>query len=165
MLENDAIILIPIDIEMIDTLLISNKAFFDKYGYQNDGGEYLVPDKKYLLKIKDRMLHHPEEYPLAVDYLIILKDIKTIIGSIYFKSLPIDGECEIGYGTNVKYRGNGYMSITLSMMLEYGKENGIRSVIADTKIDNIKSQNVLLRNGFKEINRNESFIYYRKELL
>lgn len=164
MLENDVILLIPIDIEMIDTLLISNKAFFDKYGYQNDGGEYLIPDKKYLLKIKDRMLQHPEEYPLAVDYLIILKDIKTIIGSIYFKSLPIDGECEIGYGMNVKYRGNGYMSITLSMMLEYGRENGVRSVIADTKIDNIKSQNVLLRNGFKEINRNESFIYYRKEL-
>ena len=47
-----------------------------------------------------------------------------------------------------KYEGYGYMSEALTTMLNYGKENDVIKVIADTNVDNIKSQNVLLRCGF-----------------
>ena len=108
MIETERLLLIPVDHEIIDSLLDSDESFLHKYGFVNDGGEYLNPSPDYLHKIKKRLIEHPEEYPLAVDYLITIKDIKTVIGTIYFKSLPDkDGFSEIGYGMTPKYEGHG----------------------------------------------------------
>ena len=148
MLETARLILLPIDIEMIGALLESDDAFLNKYGYLNNGGPYLNPSPDYLCKIKNRLLEHPEEYPFAVDHLIIIKDIKTVIGTIYFKGLPNNGVSEIGYGMNPIYEGNGYMSEAVKAMLSSAKEYGLKRVVADTTLDNIKSQNVLKRNRF-----------------
>lgn len=164
MMENKRLLLIPIDIEMIDALLESNEVFFAKYGYINDGGEYLTPSIDYLYKIKNRLLEHPEEYPFATDYLIIIKDIKTIIGSIDFKYLPINGVTEIGYGMSKQYEGHGYMSEAVALMLDYAKNSGVNKVIADTLANNIKSQNVLKRNGFIFDKAKDNMLYFFKEL-
>lgn len=164
MIENDKLLLIPIDIEMIDSLLESGATFLSKYGYINHGGEYLNPSPDYLYKIRSRLLEHPEEYPFAVDHLIIVKDIKTVIGTIYFKYLPKGGTSEIGYGMSPEYEGRGYMSEAVTLMLEYGKANGVTKVVADTKIDNIKSQNVLKRNGFTLIRKENDMAHYQKSL-
>ena len=164
MLETKRLLLIPVTLDIIDTLLVSDDLFYSKYGYKNDGGEYLNPSPDYLYKIRDRLTEHPEEYPVAVDYLIIIKDIKTVIGTIYFKSLPVDGVSEIGYGMSPQYEGNGYMSEALETMLKYGKENNIKTVIADTMIDNVKSQKVLLRNGFINIQTKDNKLLFQKSL-
>lgn len=164
MIESNRLLLIPIDIEMIDSLLESDEAFLSKYGYINNGGEYLNPSPDYLHKIKNRLIEHPEEYPLAVDYLIIIKDIKTVIGSIDFKYLPKNGVTEIGYGMSPEYEGHGYMSEAVSLMLEYGKANGVIKVIADTLKENIKSQNVLTRNGFILDRFEDKVIWFYKTL-
>ena len=149
MLETERLFLLPITLEIIDALLVSNDFFYSKYNYKNDGGEYLNPSPEYLHKIRKRLVDHPEEYPLAVDYLIIIKNIKTIIGTVYFKSLPVNGISEIGYGMSPQYEGNGYMSEAVTCMLNYGKRNGITKVVADTTVNNVKSQNLFKRNGFK----------------
>jgi len=162
-MENDVIKLVPITIEMIDALLISDEAFYRTYNLINDAGEYLNPSPSYLPKIKERMITHPEEFPLAVDHLIILKENNIVIGTIYFKSLPIDGISEIGYGMNPKYEGHLYMTNAVKMMIDYGKKNGIDVVKADTLIINKKSQNVLLRNGFKIYQQDDKYLYFIKE--
>lgn len=69
MINSERLILLPIDVGMIDALLESDDIFYNKYGYINEGGEYLNPSPDYLHKIKERMIEHPEEYPLAVDQL------------------------------------------------------------------------------------------------
>ena len=148
MIEGKRVELIPIDVEMIDSLLISDEDFLNKYGLVNDGGEFLNPSPDYLHKIRARLIEHPEEYPLAVDQLIVLKESKTVIGTIYFKSLPTDGVSEIGYGMKPKYEGNGYMSEAIYLLLIYGKQNGVKKVVADAAFDNTKSINTLRRNGF-----------------
>ena len=161
MIEGRRIELIPTDVEMIDTLLHSDGAFLEKYGLTNDGGEYLNPSPDYLHKIRTRLVEHPEEYPLAVDQLIVLKNTKTVIGTIYFKSLPVDGVAEIGYGMKPIYEGQGYMSESIYLLLIYGKQNGVKKVVADTTIDNIKSINTLRRNGFilERIDSNKMYFY------
>ena len=164
MIENEKLLLIPIDIDIIDSLLESDDCFLSRYGFINDGGEFLNPSPDYLQEIKARLIEHPEEYPLAVDHLIIIKDIKTVIGTIYFKRLPIKGISEIGYGMNPQYEGHGYMSEALSLMLNYGKSFGIITVLADTTKENIKSQNVLKRNGFTLYETKEDILYFSKEL-
>ena len=164
MLESERLLLIPVTIDIIDTLLVSDDLFYIKYGYKNDGGEFLNPSPDYLYKIKARLLEHPEEYPLAVDYLIIVKNIKTVIGTIYFKTLPIDGVSEIGYGMSPQYEGNGYMSESLALILAYGKEQGVSTVLADTAIENIKSQNVLMRNGFTQYKTDNDLLCFIKKI-
>lgn len=161
MIEGKRIKLIPVDVEMIDSLLKSDGDFFAKYGLINDGGEFLNPSPEYLHKIRARLVEHPEEYPLAVDQLIVLKETNTVIGTIYFKSLPVDGISEIGYGMKPIYEGNGYMSEAIYLLLIYGKQNGVQKVVADTTIDNIKSINTLRRNGFilERIDSNKMYFY------
>ncbi len=154
--------LTPITIGMIDSLLISNDDFKSKYGLINDAGVFLVPDDEYLKKIKARLVLYPEESPLAVDHLIILGN--TVIGSIYFKYLPENGVTEIGYGMTSTYEGHGYMSEAVKQMIEFGKNNGITTVLADTLIDNTKSQNLLKRLGFVKYKKKDNILYYRLDI-
>ena len=162
MLESERLLLIPMDLDIIDTLIVSDELFYSKYGFKNSGGVYLNPSPEYLHKIKNRLIEHPEEYPLAVDHLIVIKDIKTVIGIIYFKRLPNNGVSEIGYGMSPKYEGNGYMGEALKTMLLFGRDNGIVTVVADTTIDNIKSQNVLKRNGFAIEKTKDNIMHFTK---
>ena len=158
------LILVPIDVGMIDSLLVSDEVFLREYGYINKGGEYLNPSPDYLHKIRARLVEHPEEYPLAVDQLIVLKESNTVIGTIYFKSLPANGISEIGYGMSPEFEGNGYMGEALDAMLTYGRENGIQKAIADTTKDNVKSQNVLARAGFVQVKDDGDMLLFEKEL-
>lgn len=164
MLETERLLLIPFDIDVIDALLESDAVFLHKYGYINDGGEFVNPSPDYLDKCKKRLIEHPEDYPVAVDFLIIVKELKTVIGSIDFKYLPKNGVSEIGYGMNPKYEGHGYMSEAVELMLNFGKENGISKVVADTKPSNIKSQNVLKRNGFILDKTEGEMLWFKKDL-
>ena len=164
MLETERLILIPVDLDIIDALLESDDVFLNKYGYINDGGEYLNPSPEYLHKIRSRLIEHPEEYPLAVDYLIIVKELRTVIGSIDFKYLPINGVSEIGYGMKPEYEGKGYMTEAVNALLKYGKDNGVSKVIADTKESNYKSQNVLKRNGFIFDKKEGGMLWFSKDL-
>ena len=56
MIESKRLLLIPIDIDIIDSLLESDDAFLSKYGYINHGGEYLNPSPDYLRNIKNRLI-------------------------------------------------------------------------------------------------------------
>lgn len=165
MIETDRLILVPVDCEMIDALLDSDDAFLDKYGFVNRGGEFVNPSPNYLHKIKQRLLSHAEEYPLAVDQLIVLKNIKTVIGSIDFKYMPDEnGVSEIGYGMSPEYEGNGYMTEALLAMISLGRQNGIKRIVADTLVDNVKSQNVLARCGFSLTGKEGDKLWFAKTL-
>jgi len=165
LMENDRIKLIPITIEMIDTLMISNQTFLDKFGLINEGGEFLTPSPDYLQIIKDDFVSHPEKYPLAVDQLIVLKETNTVIGTIYYKKLPVFGTTEVGYGMNPNYEGHGYMTDALRLLLEYGKAHDVKIVFADTLCNNFKSQNVLDRNGFIAYKEDGHTMWFSKMLL
>ena len=165
MIKTDRLLLIPMDCEIIDSLIKSSKISYDKYSLINDAGESLIPDDEYLNKMKIRLIQHPEEYPFAVDYLIVLETVNTIIGSIDYKYMPdSDGVSEIGYGMNRKYEGHGYMTEAVNAMLELGKKNNVKKVVADTLIDNTKSQKVLNRCGFSFSKKEDNKLWFYKFL-
>ena len=82
-------------------------------------------------------------------YLIVLKKSDRIIGSIDYKYVPVNGVTEVGYGLNPSFEGHGYMTEALRAFLCFGKKLGIKTVRADTLPDNVRSQNVLKRCGFR----------------
>ena len=111
----------------------------------------------FLKKLEKEIADDPENYLFFTEFLIVLKENDRIIGSIDYKYAPKDGVTEVGYGMNKVYEGHGYMTEALSAFLKFGKEHGIKTVRADTLADNIRSQNVLLRCGFR-------FLYEDKNL-
>lgn len=73
----------------------------------------------------------------------------TIVGDFSFKGLGKDGVVEIGYGLKEKYRHHGYMSETVKAITEWAlSQDNVRIVEAETDVNNIASQKVLMRAGF-----------------
>lgn len=129
-----------------DLDLYFDKSQYKKYIYSKDKVENYIKHQKDLNRIS----------------LGIIND-NEIIGEILIKNID-DTSATIGIALkNDKYKNKGYGSIAESLVIDYifnilNKE----IVFADSIITNEKSQHVLLKNGFEEINRNDKFIYYKR---
>ena len=87
------------------------------------------------------------------------KKDNVIVGSADFKTSPNEnGEVEIGYGLGKDFEHQGYMTEAVKGMCQWAlNQHEVKNVIAETEVDNLPSQNVLKRCGFK--------IYLEKETL
>jgi RimJ/RimL family protein N-acetyltransferase len=83
-------------------------------------------------------------------WLIVRKIDCVVVGSCDFKDVPnADCEVEIGYGLGKEFEGNGYMTEAMRAFCKWAlTQEGIKNVIAETEVDNPKSENVLKRLGF-----------------
>lgn len=74
-----------------------------------------------------------------------------VVGDFSFKGLGSDGIIEIGYGLKEEYRHHGYMTEAVKTITEWALlQQHVRQVEAETDAENVESQNVLLRAGFKK---------------
>ncbi len=65
------------------------------------------------------------------------------------KLFPSPGMVEIGYGVAPKHRGRGVATAAVGALLALAREDErIRTVAAETAVDNSPSQRVLEKNGF-----------------
>lgn len=103
-----------------------------------------------------------ENYLWHTFWLFVLKENKTIIGSACFKGLPdANSAVEIGYGTNEKYRNKGYTTEAISTLCDWVfSESNIKNVIAETEKNNIPSQRVLEKNGFKVCKETDDCLWW-----
>lgn len=147
-IETERLVLFPYTAENLLLFNTELPRFEKEYGvvYQGEELDYLL--KGFLEKLQKEIEEDPEHYLFFTEFLIVLKENSHVIGSIDYKYVPIDGLTEVGYGMNPNYTGHGYMTEALTAFLEFGKQLGVRTVRADTKPDNFKSQNVLKRCGF-----------------
>lgn len=162
-IETDRLVLFPYTKDNL-ALFNRNLPLFEKTFdviYHGEELDYLL--KEFLLKLEKEIADDPDNYLFFTEFLIVLKENNHIIGSIDYKYIPIDGVTEVGYGMNPKYTGNGYMSEALKVFLSFGRKMGIKVVRADTKVDNIKSQNVLKRCGFHYLKQDIN-IWWEKRL-
>lgn len=84
-------------------------------------------------------------------WMVMRKFDRQVVDSISLKGGPnADGEVEIGYGLSKEFEKSGYMQETVTAMCNWlKKQPGVQSVIAETELDNVPSQRVLSRCGFK----------------
>ncbi|MBQ3894527.1 MAG: GNAT family N-acetyltransferase, partial [Clostridia bacterium] len=118
----------------------------------------------FLRKLEREIADDPENYLFFTEFLIVLRENSHVIGSIDFKYVPRDGVTEVGYGMNPSYTGHGYMTEALTAFLGFGKSLGIRTVRADTRKDNFKSQNVLKRCGFVFTHEDDKRLWWEARL-
>jgi RimJ/RimL family protein N-acetyltransferase len=83
-------------------------------------------------------------------WFVIRKTDRVVIGLVYFKDIPNENnEVEICYGLGVNYRHNGYMTETVKALCKWAlSQSAVCHVIAETKVDNTPSHNILKRCGF-----------------
>jgi RimJ/RimL family protein N-acetyltransferase len=89
-----------------------------------------------------------EQRPFGYYRITRLSDGRAI-GGIGFKGQPDGGDVEIGYGLAPSARGHGYAAEAVIALLTVAADNGLSRVIADTTLDNIASQQTLIRAGFR----------------
>ena len=148
-IETERLVLFPYTQENLALFNTDLSAFEARFGvlYRGEELDHLL--RGFLLKLEREIAAAPEHYLFFTEFLIVQKESDRIIGSIDYKYVPRDGLTEVGYGLNPLYEGRGFMTEALRAFLGFGKSLGIRTVRADTRPDNIASQRVLEKCGFR----------------
>jgi RimJ/RimL family protein N-acetyltransferase len=105
---------------------------------------------------------HQPHFQWFTNWEIILKSEQVGIGGIGFAGLPDDnGKSMVGYGLDTRFHGCGYATEALTALIGWGFFNkDLTSIIADTPLQNIPSQKVLLKNAFRETDRDADLIHW-----
>jgi Acetyltransferases, including N-acetylases of ribosomal proteins len=162
-IETERLVLFPYTAENLALFNADLAAFEETFGvrYRGEELDYLL--QGFLKKLEREIAEDPENYLFFTEFLIVLKETDCVIGSVDFKYVPREGVTEVGYGLNPAYEGRGYMTEALTAFLALGKSLGIRTVLADTRPDNVRSQNVLKRCGFRFL-REEGNLWWERTL-
>jgi RimJ/RimL family protein N-acetyltransferase len=102
---------------------------------------------------------HGEQRPFGY-YRITRRADGQAVGGIGFKGQPAGGVVEIGYGLVPSARGHGFAAEAVVAVLGVAAEQRVARVIADTTIDNIASQQTLVRAGFRFVSTSDDLHLY-----
>ena len=109
-------------------------------------------------------LGDPIKYPPLFNTLWIAVDNhrRQIVASAKFKGVPDEtGTIEIGYGTYPVFQRLGYMTEMVTGLLDWASQQpGVRRVVADTDTENVASQKVLEKCGFRLFDRVEEMLWF-----
>lgn len=150
------LIIFPLTKDDLEFWLHDVRKLEKKYRIKMFDKEYEESFYNIIKMVKDNMVNDYLNYPFKTFWFIVKKVNRHVIGSIDFKNWNLEKKTiDIGYDLIPKYRGHGYMTEAVKAFCSWAFIHGIDTVYADTNIDNIKSQNVLKRCYFKEIERDE----------
>ncbi len=97
----------------------------------------------------DGCLQHPDQWQWYAMWIIELRD-GTRIGDLCFKGLDTNGVVEIGYGIQNDFQGQGYATEAANAAVAWGlQQPAVTRVEAETEPDNLASQRVLEKCGFR----------------
>ena len=162
-IETERLVLFPYTGENLALFNRDLPGFEEFFGVRYQGEELDHLLLGFLRKLEDEIAEDPEHFLFFTEFLIVLKENGRVIGSVDYKYVPVDGVTEVGYGMNRAWEGNGYMTEALSAFLDFGRSLGIRKVLADTLPENVRSQNVLKRCGFRFV-REDGNLWWEKDL-
>jgi RimJ/RimL family protein N-acetyltransferase len=91
-----------------------------------------------------------ENYHFFTLWTMISKEYNCMIGDLCFKGEPCEnGSVEIGYGIYPVFERKGYITEAVEVLCLWAlNQKYVRSVRAETAVENIASQRVLQKNGF-----------------
>jgi GNAT superfamily N-acetyltransferase len=87
-----------------------------------------------------------------------------VVGGIGFKSAPVAGVVEIGYGVSEDFQNQGITTEAVLLMIEVAKLHGLKILTAETEITTIASQKVLLKSGFSKSSATDTNIEWQLKL-
>lgn len=160
-ISTDRLILIPVTLEITRSLLARNTQEIERLGIKSDGS-WPTEDTMDILPIINQSLEK-DKIPSGFEFwMIVKKDNMQIIGDIGFHGKPNEkGEVEIGYGLVAQSRGKGFGLEALKAIMSWlNSKEEVKVIKADCLISNKPSAHILEKVGMKEINRDQSLIYW-----
>lgn len=105
--------------------------------------------KKAYTEMLEGCLEHPEQWDWYAMWIIENED-GIRVGDLCFKGYEDGKNPEIGYGIDEEFQGKGYATEAVKLALAWAFSHpGVAAVEAETDPDNIASQRVLAKCGFK----------------
>jgi GNAT superfamily N-acetyltransferase len=107
-----------------------------------------------------------KNYLYSTLWTIINRAERQMVADLCFVGEPnTDGEIEIGFGTYEHHQGHGYMTEAVTGMIKWVREQAeVKSIFAQTEMDNFASMSVLQKNGFVRLGSEEKLSSWRLEL-
>ena len=94
-------------------------------------------------------------------YFLVRRSDGLTIGDMGFHRPPKDGATEIGFGLAESARGQGYATEAATALSRWAlAQDGVSRVVARTDPDNLGSQNVLTRSGFRHDRTQDDVLHY-----
>lgn len=142
--------LIPTDAEAYFALLDEDRAHLSQYG-DNTAAKYPTVDA-----VRESIVHpqNPEKLRFGI------WDGGTFVGMVGLTPLG-HGVCETGGWTGKRFIRRGYGTVTRLALARYALDTlGYRHVLAKTHPDNLASQGMLERAGFRLARRHRTSYHY-----
>jgi RimJ/RimL family protein N-acetyltransferase len=96
-------------------------------------------------------------------YEVIERASGLSVGGIGFKGAPSEaGDIEIGYGICISRHGQGIATEAVLGMCDIARRFGAKAVIAETDLENVASQRVLVKAGFERIVDERERLWWRR---
>ena len=131
----------------LDPALFADPAQYAPYVYSQDKADAVVERYRKLGRVY---------------FAVMLRD--EPIGEVVLKNIDRkERHCTLGISMRSDaYKNQGYGTSAEQLALQYAfDELGMTTVFADSLIGNTRSRHVLEKVGFREISRDETFVYYR----
>lgn len=157
------------DFEKLFEFELENRAYFEEM-VPSRGDDYYNFE---IFKQRNKALINEQNQGLSYFFLIKNKE-GTVLGRINVVDIEKSkGLGHIGYRVGKAFTGKGIANRTLKLLLELTPQLGITQILAKTTTNNIASQKVLEKNGFRYIATDAeefkmngqlvSFVYYQWE--
>jgi [ribosomal protein S5]-alanine N-acetyltransferase len=149
----ERLVSIPLTKYQLETFTYKKRAFVEYFKLANLDYE-LSPELMEAIEVEFLpMISDDEYYYYETIWIIINKMTNKYIGSFCFKGMPNEfGEIEVGYGIDSKFRNQGYITEMLLAIIDFCKtEPNVKTIFAETDINNLPSIKVLGKAGFTNI--------------
>lgn len=151
--------LLPLGKEELDLLTIGRPQLEVFLGLDPSGletSEVMRREMRDALKVWKKFVEeHPGYFAWGTNWEIILLKENRAIGGIGMNGLPDEnGRVTLGYVVDNRYQNQGYATEALGGLVHWAfGQSELEQMEALTPIENKGSQRVLIKNGFKQLNR------------
>ena len=147
---------------------VQNDQSLEKELNLKDSTRSISPELKEALEqtILPNVVDASKNYLYSTLWTIISKADRQMVGDLCFVGEPdADGQIEMGFGTYDQHQGYGYMTEAVAGMIKWAKEQPeVKSIYAETGLDNFASMSVLKKNGFVQLNKGNELCFWKLKL-
>ncbi|WP_420148258.1 GNAT family N-acetyltransferase [Spirosoma sp.] len=163
MIETARLTLVPLTLEQLYLHITDNHQLEKKLGLKKGHRELTEPLLSIIRHFTIPRLQDPTLDPLYhTMWMAIDRQKQQFVAEAKFKGEPDEtGTIEIGYGTYSALRRKGYMTEMVAGLVNWASHQpNVQRIVADTETENVASQKVLEKNGFRLFDRVENMLWW-----
>ena len=163
MIQTTRLTLLPLTLDQLRMHVADSTQLEHSLGLQKGHRKVVEPLLSVIVHYTVPRLQDPTRDPLYnTVWIAIDNQKKQIVADAKFKGEPDEtGTVEIGYGTYPAFQRQGYMAEMVSGLIRWaGEQPAVLRVVADTDAENVASQKVLEKNGFRLFDQIEEMLWW-----